>query len=42
MLKPNGVYIFVSFGGPERRLVHLQDEELFDWEIRTERVIKMR
>jgi EEF1A lysine methyltransferase 4 len=42
VLKPKGVYIFISYGGPERRLVHLQKKEDFDWEIRMEKIIKMR
>lgn len=42
VLKPNGVFVFISYGNPERRLIHLQKYEDFDWEIRVEKIIKMR
>jgi EEF1A lysine methyltransferase 4 len=42
ILKPRGVYIFISYGNPDRRLIHLQKQEDFDWEIRVEKIIKMR
>ena len=41
MLKPKGVFISVSYGGKERRLTQLQHID-FDWEIRLEKIVKMR
>lgn len=41
MLKPRGTFICISYGGPERRLTQLQHLD-FDWEVRIEKVVKMR
>lgn len=41
VLKPRGTFICISYGGGERRLTHLKHLD-FDWEIRIEKVVKMR
>jgi hypothetical protein len=41
VLKPKGTLISISYGLPEKRLLHFQNPE-FNWEVRTEKVIKLR
>lgn len=42
VLKPRGTLIVISYGSPDRRLIHFQKRDDFDWEIRVEKILKMR
>jgi len=41
VLKPKGVFIAISGGAPDRRTTQLKHLD-FDWEIRTETIVKLR
>lgn len=41
VLKPQGVFVSISFGLPDKRLPHLQHPD-FNWEVRVEKTLKLR
>lgn len=41
VLKPKGTLVVISYGLPEKRLKHFRHPD-FKWEVRVEKVIKLR
>jgi ubiquinone/menaquinone biosynthesis C-methylase UbiE len=41
VLKPKGILVCISFGLPEKRIMHFKHPD-FNWELRIDKAIKLR